>query len=216
MPASMKVSRSAVSLRFCQIVLSCAQTTFNSPRTFVAASRHSFLQRPLRAALRSEAIDLPQTFGKSSRILDNSKNADTRGRAILGRNPLFSLCAALLMMMSYAAASAQTTTGLSISPANAANGSVFTMTATVKAGGTPLTGGTITFRDTYNTITQVLGTVQVQSTNGTSGNAGIRRHFRPRRGGINRMGRTISGDNAAAEDGDPAGGNRRARAPDRN
>ena len=47
------------------------------------------------------------------------------------------------------------------------------MTATVTTGtpATPLTGGTVTFRDTYNSITQVLGTVQVQSAHGTKGNA---------------------------------------------
>jgi hypothetical protein len=45
---------------------------------------------------------------------------------------------------------------------------VFKMTATVKSGSTALTGGTVTFRDTYNSITQVLGTVQVQSANGNA------------------------------------------------
>ncbi len=75
--------------------------------------------------------------------------------------------------MSYAVAGAQTATitTLSVNPASAANGSVFTMTATVKAGATQMAGGTVTFLDTYNSITQVLGTVQVQSANGTKGNA---------------------------------------------
>ncbi len=78
--------------------------------------------------------------------------------------------------MSAALAGAQTTsTTLSITPLTAANGSVFTMTAAVTTGtSTPLTVGTVTFRDTYGSVTQVLGTVQVQSANGTKGNAVLR------------------------------------------
>ncbi|MGH9595953.1 MAG: FG-GAP-like repeat-containing protein, partial [Edaphobacter sp.] len=70
--------------------------------------------------------------------------------------------------MSYAVAGAQTatTTTLAVTPASAANGSVFTMTATVKVGATSLTGGAVTFRDTYNSITQTLGTIQVESAKG--------------------------------------------------
>ena len=45
------------------------------------------------------------------------------------------------------------------------------MTATVTAGATALSAGTVTFRDTYNGITEVLGTVQVQSSHGVQGNA---------------------------------------------
>jgi hypothetical protein len=80
---------------------------------------------------------------------------------------------AVMIVMSCVAANAQTatTTTLVISPASASNGSAFTMTATVKAGATAVSGGTVTFRDKYNGITQVLGTVQVQSANGTKGNA---------------------------------------------
>ena len=49
------------------------------------------------------------------------------------------------------------------------------MTAAVTTGtSTPLTAGTVTFRDTYGSVTQVLGTVQVQSANGTKGNAVLR------------------------------------------
>ena len=82
--------------------------------------------------------------------------------------------------MSAALAGAQTTsTALSITPLTAANGSVFTMTAAVTTGtpATPLTRGTVTFRDTYGSVTQVLGTVQVQSANGpiaAIGNAVLR------------------------------------------
>jgi hypothetical protein len=76
-------------------------------------------------------------------------------------------------VLSYAVAGAQTatTTTLSVNPVSAANGSVFTMTATVKAGAAQMTGATVTFRDTYNSVTQALGTVQVQSAHGTKGNA---------------------------------------------
>ncbi len=79
----------------------------------------------------------------------------------------------LTAAMSCVVAEAQTatTTTLAISPTSAANGSVFDMTATVKAGGTALTGGTVTFRDTYNGVTEILGTVQVQSAHGIKGNA---------------------------------------------
>jgi hypothetical protein len=77
------------------------------------------------------------------------------------------------MVMSFAVANAQTatTTILTVNPSSAANGSVFTMAAKVKAGATSLGAGTVTFRDTYGGVTQVLGTVQVQSANGTKGNA---------------------------------------------
>ncbi len=45
------------------------------------------------------------------------------------------------------------------------------MTATVTAGASNLAGGTVTFRDTYNGSTEVLGTIQVQSSHGVQGNA---------------------------------------------
>ena len=81
----------------------------------------------------------------------------------------------LMIAMSCVVAEAQTatTTKLVVTPTSATNGSVFVMTATVTTGtpGVPLTSGTVTFRDTYNTTVQVLGTVQVQSTHGTKGNA---------------------------------------------
>jgi hypothetical protein len=79
----------------------------------------------------------------------------------------------LFAVMSNAMAGAQTatTTALSVNPASALNGTVFTMTAKVKAGAASLAAGTVTFRDTYGSVTQVLGTVQIQSANGTKGNA---------------------------------------------
>ncbi len=89
-----------------------------------------------------------------------------------------------MLVAFFAVAGAQTTTTLSLNPAPVppatgsvlANGSVLTMTAQVKAG-TALGVGTVTFRDTYNSITQVLGTVQVQSANGTRGNAVLRQQL---------------------------------------
>jgi hypothetical protein len=46
-----------------------------------------------------------------------------------------------------------------------------TMTAQVSAVEFTVAGGTVTFTDTYNGVTEVLGTVQVQSTNGSPGTA---------------------------------------------
>jgi len=43
------------------------------------------------------------------------------------------------------------------------------MTANVSSAGQPVTGGTVTFRDTFAGSAQDLGTVQVQSANGTAG-----------------------------------------------
>ncbi len=83
------------------------------------------------------------------------------------------MAAALLMVLAGAQAEAQTatTTTLTVSPASAAYGSVLGMTATIAGGGTSVAGGTVTFRDTHGVITEVLGTVQVQSANGAKGTA---------------------------------------------
>ena len=139
----------------------------------VAAVKCVLALSRFRTAIRPEAIGLPQISGEVGGKLDGSKNATARVKATLHTNPLPALCAALLIALSSAMAGAQTTTTttLAVTPTTAANGSVFKMTATVKAGGTSLTGGTVTFRDTYNSVTQVLGTVQVQSGNGTKGTA---------------------------------------------
>ncbi len=73
-----------------------------------------------------------------------------------------------------------TTTTLTVTtnPTPATSGQVVTMTATVRSNGGgngPVAGGTVTFTDTYNggsgNVTEVLGTVQVQSANGTQGTA---------------------------------------------
>ena len=62
-----------------------------------------------------------------------------------------------------------TKTTLSTTPAGPTSGEVMTMTANVSSGGNPLTGGIVTFYDTYispgttTSVTEVLGTVEVQS-----------------------------------------------------
>ncbi|HEU5340294.1 beta strand repeat-containing protein [Edaphobacter sp.] len=84
-----------------------------------------------------------------------------------------------MAVFSIATAHAQTatTTTLVAAPTSTADGTVVTLTATVKAGATALTGGTVTFTDTYNSVTETLGTVQVQSANGTAGNAVLKQEF---------------------------------------
>jgi FG-GAP-like repeat/Bacterial Ig-like domain (group 3) len=68
-------------------------------------------------------------------------------------------------------ASAATTTSLFTTPESPSSGAVITMTAQVSATEFTVAGGTVTFTDTYNSVTEVLGTVQVQSTNGNPGTA---------------------------------------------
>jgi hypothetical protein len=66
---------------------------------------------------------------------------------------------------------AGTTTSLFITPDSPSSGAVITMTAQVSATEFTVAGGTVTFTDTYNSVAEVLGTVQVQSTNGNPGTA---------------------------------------------
>lgn len=89
------------------------------------------------------------------------------------RRRLFPLSLTLLIALSgfCVHATAQTTTVLTVSPASAAYGSVFKMTAVVSQGATHPTGGTVTFTDTFNSSQHILGTVQVQSARGTAGTA---------------------------------------------
>lgn len=160
MPVLMKVLGSASSpLRFCQGPF---PKTAGDPLWSVVAAVKGVLSRScLRTSLCSEAIGSPQTSEKAGETLDGVKNEKTCRRAIRPTNPLTALWVALFVMMSFSVAGAQiaTTTTLTVSPTiPAANGSVFTMTATV-AGSTTPTAGTVTFRDTYNSITHVLGTV---------------------------------------------------------
>jgi hypothetical protein len=68
-------------------------------------------------------------------------------------------------------AAASTTTSLFTTPDNPSSGSVITMTAQVSSTEFTVAGGTVTFTDTFNSVTEVLGTVQVQSTNGNPGTA---------------------------------------------
>ncbi len=68
-------------------------------------------------------------------------------------------------------ASAATTTTLFTTPDNPSSGAVITMTAQVSATEFTVAGGTVTFTDTFNSVTETLGTVQVQSTNGNPGTA---------------------------------------------
>src|ERR1700727_3324881 len=68
-------------------------------------------------------------------------------------------------------ASAATTTTLFTTPESPSSGAVITMTAQVSATEFTVAGGSVTFTDTYNSVTEVLGTVQVQSTNGNPGMA---------------------------------------------
>jgi len=64
-----------------------------------------------------------------------------------------------------------TTTSLFTTPNNPSSGTVITMTAQVASTQFTVAGGTVTFTDTYNGVEETLGTVQVQSTNGTAGAA---------------------------------------------
>ena len=68
-------------------------------------------------------------------------------------------------------ATAATTTTLFTTPDNPSSGAVITMTAQVSATEFTVAGGTVTFTDTFNGVTETLGTVQVQSTNGNPGTA---------------------------------------------
>ena len=68
-------------------------------------------------------------------------------------------------------ASASTTTSLFTTPDNPSSGAVITMTAQVESTEFTVAGGSVTFVDTYNGVSEVLATVQVQSTNGNPGTA---------------------------------------------
>ena len=78
-------------------------------------------------------------------------------------------CLFFLSHLAGAQSSTPTVTTFSAVSAGAVSGSIVTMTANVSSGAQPVTGGTVTFRDTFSGATQDLGTVQVQSANGTPG-----------------------------------------------
>jgi hypothetical protein len=82
------------------------------------------------------------------------------------------LLSALALVTGPAAwALSSTTTSLFTTPDNPSSGAVITMTAQVSSTETTVAGGTVTFVDTYNSVSEVLGTVQVQSTSGSPGTA---------------------------------------------
>src|ERR1700691_5258794 len=96
----------------------------------------------------------------------------TSRRVSLGRwMPVLLSALALVSAGPAAWASAATTTTLFTTPNNPSSGAVITMTAQVSATESTVAGGTVTFTDTYNGVTEALGTVQVQSTNGNPGTA---------------------------------------------
>jgi len=98
----------------------------------------------------------------------------TSRQVLVGRLMPVLLGALALGSAGPAAWAKNTTTTLTVAttPTPPASGQVVTMTAkvTINGGGTPA-GGNVTFTDTYNSVTEVLGTVQVQSANGTQGTA---------------------------------------------
>ena len=164
--------RSATASGLCQPASSTKSTRIL--RLLLPTAVKDVLSEPLSCVSpRSIAIGLPQSSGMLAERLDDSNKPKISGRAVRRRSTLAWVSFALLTMVSYAVAGAQTatTTTLTVTPATAAYGAALNMTAIVKAGATPLTGGTVTFRDTFNAVTQVLGTVQVQSANGTKGSA---------------------------------------------
>ena len=90
----------------------------------------------------------------------------------LGRLVPVLLSALALVTASPAAwALTSTTTSLLTAPDNPNSGAVITLTAQVLATEYTVAGGTVSFTDTYNGVSEVLGTVQVQSTNGNAGTA---------------------------------------------
>jgi sugar lactone lactonase YvrE len=85
--------------------------------------------------------------------------------------PVFLSALALVSGVPAAWAISPTTTSLFITPDAPASGAVITMTAQVSSDEFTVAGGTVTFVDTYNGVSEVLGTVQVQSLNGSPGTA---------------------------------------------
>ena len=69
------------------------------------------------------------------------------------------------------AAPQATSTALTAGPEAPTSGTVMDLTATVTTSPGTVKGGSVTFTDTFNGVSEVLGTVQVQSANGTAGTA---------------------------------------------
>ena len=94
------------------------------------------------------------------------------GQLTLGRlRPVLLSALALVTAGPAAWATSTTQTTLFTTPQNPSSGAVITMTAQVSSFEYTVAGGTVTFFDTYNGITEAVGTVQVQSTNGNPGTA---------------------------------------------
>ena len=102
----------------------------------------------------------------------NGLKRSTRSRHVSGRRWIPALVSALALMTGGPAAWAAsgTTTVLTVTPANPASGDVISMKAVISSSST-IAGGNVTFSDTYNGVSEVLGTVQVQSANGMAGTA---------------------------------------------
>ncbi len=83
--------------------------------------------------------------------------------------PLLLSALALVTAVPAAWASNATTTSLFVTPESPTSGTVMTMTAQVSSTEVAVAGGTVTFVDTYNGVSETLGTVQVQSNNGAPG-----------------------------------------------
>jgi hypothetical protein len=100
-------------------------------------------------------------------------NAIRRTSAVASRVVLCFLTAALAILACLPQAMAQsaTTTAFTVIPNSGASGSIFSLEASVQSGGVAVTGGTVKFTDSYNGVTSVLGTAQVQSANGAPGAA---------------------------------------------
>src|SRR4051812_27606884 len=82
---------------------------------------------------------------------------------------IIALFLCLSSISSISLAQAPTTATIDVVATGTVSGSIVTMTAHVLSAGQAVTGGTVTFRDTFAGAAQDLGTVQVQSANGTPG-----------------------------------------------
>ena len=88
--------------------------------------------------------------------------------------PVLLSALALVTAVPAAWALTTTTTSLLTAPDNPNSGAVITLTAQILATEYTIAGGTVSFTDTYNGVSELLGTVQVQSTNGNAGTAILR------------------------------------------
>lgn len=146
--------------------LGVSQNIWNSV-LFLLTDFGSILARPFfQTTLFVTAIELPQISGQAKRICGSCNSPKSRGR--IACLAYFSVAVFALMISSVAGAQTTTTTSLSVTPMTAAYGSVVKITASVTAGATHPSAGTVTFSDSFNTVTHVLGTVQVRSADGTA------------------------------------------------